>query len=552
LVVGGLEDGFVEDVLPYARHLETTDSDPVRGAVVYGAALLQLKRFAQARDVLEGARARVGEVGYLETNIAKAYAGLGEQAQAEQILWHALELDPNQDNALGWYVAIQVERFGESGGRGAYARVAELPGSWRAQIWLARSALAAKDIETARTLYEEVLTKLKEIPADVLMQISGDLGNAGQLTLMVSLCRPRFSVQQHGLQVGNNLIKGYVDIGRTAEAREILEMLYSQQRPDWQETLVYWEKEIDKTEGRFGPVKAEESLQIELVTIPEPLWTRSRLGFEALLPGKNPDARHLVVLCGTGEKEVPKDATVYSQPADELGRVTRGLPLLIAEELFLRTSARVTYVLPWIKEGGFVLFGQPLDPSEKWIKDLDAAWLLTTHVDAKQEPWQIQLRAVDGKSGEQIREWLFPIRIHEGADKVLVDCVESVLKEFAPTPNALFSRPRTDWLPHYLVMLEQGLSVGMSNMTQDGKRFLQSERSIIDGLLRAAVELPTNVRVRMLLLSTLERESRNRPEVVREYRDKLLLLEKEHPIADPKAAGAITRAVESLTSDVFH
>lgn len=550
LIVGGLQDGFVEEVLPYARQLETTDPDPLRGAVVHGATLLQLKRFAQARDVLEGARARVGEAGYLETNIAKAYAGMGEQVRAEQILWHALELDPNQDNAVGWYVALQHERFGDSGSHGAYARVAKLPGSWRAQIWLAREALAAQDVETARALYKQVLAELKDVPADVLMQISGDLGKAGQLELLVTLCRPRFSVQQHGIQVGNNLLKGYVDIGRRQEAREILEQLYAQQRPDWQETLTFWEREIDKAEGRFGPVAADAPLRIELVALTEPVWTRSRLGFEALLPLKYADANHLVVICGSGEKERPKDGPM-SQPADQLGRVTRGVPMLIAEELFLRTSSRVSYILPWMQDGGFVLSAQPWDVGEKWVKELEADWILTTHVDARQEPWKIHLNAVDGKSGEAIKEWVVPMTPHGNTAEAVFQCVESVLKEFPKRiPDEVFTRPRADWLPHYTVLLEQGLAVGLSNKVPSGKRFLQSERSILDGMLLAAVELPSNVRIRMLLLSTLEREARTRPEVVREYRDKLLLLEKEHPIKDPRVADLIARAVLSLTAEV--
>jgi hypothetical protein len=42
------------------------------------------------------------------------YANRGDNAEAENILWHSLELDSNQDNGLAWFYAIHNERGGES------------------------------------------------------------------------------------------------------------------------------------------------------------------------------------------------------------------------------------------------------------------------------------------------------------------------------------------------------------------------------------------------------------------------------------------------------
>src|SRR5690349_18682350 len=57
-IVSALNDDFASDVLEPARHLAAIDPRPPRGATVLGAVLLQLKDFAGARDVLEGALAR--------------------------------------------------------------------------------------------------------------------------------------------------------------------------------------------------------------------------------------------------------------------------------------------------------------------------------------------------------------------------------------------------------------------------------------------------------------------------------------------------------------
>jgi hypothetical protein len=76
------------------------------------------------------------------------------------------------------------------------------------------------------------------------MQMSGDLGNGGHLDALLALTEPIFSAGQHGLQVGNNLIKANVDLGRLDKARDIVDALCALKRPDWNETLGYWDTQI--------------------------------------------------------------------------------------------------------------------------------------------------------------------------------------------------------------------------------------------------------------------------------------------------------------------
>ena len=50
---------------------------------------------------------------------------------------------------------------------------------------------------------------------------------------------------------------------------------------------------------------------------------------------------------------------VVAQPTNELGRIARALPMFLAEEVYLRTNARTAFLLPWMKQGGFILSAQP-------------------------------------------------------------------------------------------------------------------------------------------------------------------------------------------------
>ena len=62
----------------------------------------------------------------------------------------------------------------------------------------------------------------RPVPTDLLMQMSGDLGNNGYRAEIIRLVEPYFDPAFHGLQVGNNLIKANYDLGQLDTARRIL------------------------------------------------------------------------------------------------------------------------------------------------------------------------------------------------------------------------------------------------------------------------------------------------------------------------------------------
>jgi len=149
IIVGALKDGFFADIVDAAEHLYRIDPVPARGACMYGIALMKNNRLDEAESVLLSHVQKHGEEGYVLTNLAKVCSARNDSQKAEATLWHALEVDPNQDNGFGWYAAIYRERSGEQAGLEALSRVAALPGSWRAQLWLARAALDAHNLEKA-------------------------------------------------------------------------------------------------------------------------------------------------------------------------------------------------------------------------------------------------------------------------------------------------------------------------------------------------------------------------------------------------------------------
>jgi tetratricopeptide (TPR) repeat protein len=149
IVVGSLNDGFHADIIDASEHLYRIDSIPARGACIYGIVLMKNNRLDEAENILRSYIQQHGEEGYLLTKSRQSYSARNETQKAEETQWHALELDPNQDNGLGWYAAIHRERSGDVAGQDALRRVAALRGSWWAQLWLARAALDAHDLAKA-------------------------------------------------------------------------------------------------------------------------------------------------------------------------------------------------------------------------------------------------------------------------------------------------------------------------------------------------------------------------------------------------------------------
>lgn len=254
LIIQSLNDGFIDEMARPAERLVELDRNAERAVVLQAIVYMKQGRLDDSERVLQTFCVQHGETGIVLTNLAKVHAERDDEARALDTLWHALQLDPNQDNGLGWFEAIHRDVGGDTAGIAAMRKVAGLPGSWRAQLWLARGELGSHNYAGALALYREALSRVGQpAPADLLMQMSGDLGNAGRIADILELAGPQFQVHAHGLQVGNNLIKANLHMGRLDDAQRILDELRAQNRPDWGENLAYWDKEL--TQARLGSAR---------------------------------------------------------------------------------------------------------------------------------------------------------------------------------------------------------------------------------------------------------------------------------------------------------
>lgn len=548
VILGALNDGFRADVVEAARQLYKIDTDTLRGACVWGIVLMEEDRLDEAEKVFRDYSSRYGEAGVILTNLAKVYTRRKDDTQAEQILWRGLEMDPNQDNGFGWYAVIHRERGGEEAGLAAMLRVAALPGSWRAQLWLARTALKSKDLERALALYRESLSRApRPAPGDLLMQISGDLGNAGHLPVILQLVEPHFDPATHGLQVGNNLIKAHLDFGQSDAARRIVNQLYALKRPDWKENLSFWDTELAKARVGLALPETPQSIQVAMLSIQGPVWLKPESPAAELFPAKSLDGPTICFLGSTAEVAT-NSKRVQQQLSDAPGRLSRAVPLFLAEAVEFGSNARMQTLVPWIvgDTPGFVLGGVP------WT-DEDAAnyarqgetksdFAVVTHLKPNADPWTLDLRlirTIDGKCVGTL-ETSFPMaRPEEGlpglARQLLTLLAQQADVEPSPAPAA-YQIPAAPDFANYLLRLEQLLAVRCGSMEGVPSVFLNCEREILEGNLQLCLAHPGNVPVRILLAQTLLAMKRVRPDILPEFAEQLALLQKEHPLTEPAQA----------------
>mmetsp|Transcript_11154 Transcript_11154/g.17919 ORF Transcript_11154/g.17919 Transcript_11154/m.17919 type:complete len:387 (-) Transcript_11154:11-1171(-) len=246
LIQGMFDDNIFMEVQAAAEQLYAIDPIPGRGATMLAICYMHTDQLDKAEVVLNAYINEHGEDEIILTNLAKVYSYREEHDKAEEILFHSLELDPNQQNGLEWYMAIHTRKDGSF--TKSLERIASMPQSWRAQLYLAESALEEEgDLTKAMKLYREALERSPDpVEAMALQKISAGLGQRGHWNEAIEIVEHLFQVEVHGMTVGNNLIKCHLDLGNRDRASALVEQLKALKRPDWEEVLHYWEDAIAK------------------------------------------------------------------------------------------------------------------------------------------------------------------------------------------------------------------------------------------------------------------------------------------------------------------
>ncbi len=205
----------------------------------------------------------------------------------------------------------------------------------------ARGKLEVRDLPGAMAIYEEVLGAAGD-RADVLVTISGDLGSSGHLLPIIELVAPRYDARRHGPATGLNLLQAYLALRQAGAAQHVLDLLFELNRPELEERLYGFSNAI--ADLMAAPSAPRETLsdettaevpKVALVSISKPIWFYGLEPMAAeLLPPKEGRLRR-VAFAQLALPGAYRDVdAAMRQPEDELGRLSRGIPLWLAEAFY--------------------------------------------------------------------------------------------------------------------------------------------------------------------------------------------------------------------------
>ena len=228
------------------------------------------------------------------------------------------------------------------------ASPAPVVGSVKALLETAREKLTAKDLPAAVALYEEVLASSAGDRPDVLVAISGDLGSHGHVNEIIELVAPRYDAERHGPATGLNLLQAYLAVRNPDAAQHVLDILFGLQRPELEQRLYGFSNAIAEMIAAphaapppgvvGGAAVGADAPKVALVSISKPIWF---YGLEAmatqLLPSKEGHLRR-IAFAQLALPNYPDLVAAMKKPEDELGRLSRALPLWLAEAFYFSPS----------------------------------------------------------------------------------------------------------------------------------------------------------------------------------------------------------------------
>ena len=491
-IVQGLRDDFAADLLDASEHLVEIDPDPERATTARGIVLMKTGDADGAEEVLRRYHGQHDPSGVILTNLAKVAAERGDDERAHDLLAEALQIDPNLENGLLWWAALAREQGGEGAYLEALEAIAEVQGSWRPQLWMARHRLDEGDLTGALELYNSVL-ELAADQSDALLMISGDLGNAGYVDQVFELVLPRYVPERHALSVGFNLLNACVQAGRRAEGEALLHRIGLLNAPHARDQVAGFGRSLDQLKAaELGPPEAAEpEAAPTIVDVPRPLWHTYLGRPDWLLPAATRRAKVgiLTLADATGDERIGGGPELPTT----VGGMARSVPLAVAEALLYTTDVEPMAIIPVVRGLG------PVVPAEGWppedVIDLgrtegaELDYIITGSVAQSETATTVRHELWDIERGEAV-DSLAKETTAEDAGTALLDLGQQLVgrlvnegKAQAIAEQTHYAVPTGALLDGYLAADEELFALTLAGEGLTDPERLYGERDILNHLL---------------------------------------------------------------------
>jgi hypothetical protein len=410
--------------------------------------------------------------------------------------------------------------------------VAAIEGSWRAKLWLARRQLEELEVDAASLLYQEVLVLAADAPG-VLTQISADLGRHGRIDDVIDWVFPFYDSARHDAVAGLNFLQAFVARRDLRRGEALLHELMTLDLPPYRDRLMECSNELDRLKAASSHIAVPDELAIEFVRLDEPVWMRGLFDAHWLLPPPSPTGRRIALLSLANTTEVVRAEGVVAGREDDLGRLTRAVPLYLADLLRFRSDARTAVLLPIARGHAMIVSGTPWNPEliAPYFEEHDC--LITGEIARDAESLGLTLTAWLPNAWEPAFE-ATELGRDAAFGETLLRCEARLLDWLAISGMAivtaeaspLYQAPPVAVVRPYLEALGQAFALSLSASGHLSSRTLVGERDMLLWFLNLALGMPGAAIPRALLLAGLSNSRRQGSDVYRELeRDAMLLLD---------------------------
>jgi tetratricopeptide (TPR) repeat protein len=402
VIMQGLRDGLAKELVAAANRLAVIDKDVERGLSVLGVVQRDAGDLEAAEFTMQELLQKKPQSPNARVGLAMLAERRGDAVRSESLLWEALQIDNNNPDAVHGWLQMRHRVVGDDGYRAEVEKLAALPGAWRARLWRARLDLQQGQEEAATATYREVLHRAGG-ESDALVMASGDLVNAKRHDIVRELIAPRFLPGRHHPHVGLALLHHHLQTQDHVAGAELLHKMHLHYGHVLGAELEPFTAAFDQMRlAKLPPLAPPPpNARVGLYRFDRPLWCAGLADPHWLLPKKEPGGKQVLFLSLAldGAPQIPPGRE------DEVGRLTRSVPLFLAEHVWLSTPHRGTTGLSLAEQGGWAVLGRPW-PEEQVCKqlseqELQETILVTGVVRADGEQRRIDLWAFDCASQQR-------------------------------------------------------------------------------------------------------------------------------------------------------
>ncbi|MBY0402564.1 MAG: hypothetical protein K2X66_01590 [Cyanobacteria bacterium] len=536
LIFLSMQGLIFQELLPGAERLVEIDPNPERSFAILSILQMNSGLLDEAESTFNTFFEAHGRTAVMLTNYAKLHFQRQQTPAGQALIEEALKIDPNQDIALDWWLALNQEQGGLQQREMALTELAKQPLAWRPQLLQGRDLVENGKIDEALSLFKETLDAHPENP-EYINLLARDLGTYGKPEAILSMILPVFDPALHGPVPAVHILQAFLDTMQLENGEAFLHAIRMQQFNNLDPVFMQFSDAFDQLRAQthaetFSNSMVQEGrIAVQSVVLSDPIWYYALNEPDWLLPYKQNKQGGIgfLVFANTTPSNVD---SLQVESEDDVGRLTRSIPIYLSEIFNYKTSFHSLLILPVIQDLGPLVYKKEWEwqDIETFAKMTPTAldFLVTGCIEEK-EGGTYELLVSLWNMNTQAKDTTFRLSDGKGKLHAMIPALTETLLNQFPThwvipPDFYESWSLKPRLGEYLTTLNQLFSLLLVKEQLLKKELFIGERQILENFFNLALELGESQNPKILFLAGLCLDRSIHSMIYREYQLKALEL----------------------------